>query len=72
MIRKTDKTITKHARLSHRYSVDMTIALNGTAFTCEWHPCQPKNLSKAELAAYRAARNALVAELDCKVLVLEI
>jgi hypothetical protein len=47
VITKTDKTVTKHARLSNRYSVDLTIALSGQAFTCEWRP--PRNASRGTM-----------------------
>jgi len=60
---KTDRTLASKIRLSNRYSVNITLALNGAGFTCEWEPRFPDRLTKAELHAYREGRDALIAKL---------
>jgi hypothetical protein len=70
------KTDTRHARLSGRYSIDITMTLDGRAMTCEWDPRPPSHLSTVELAAYRNARDGLLAEIGAElgrnIVVLEI
>jgi hypothetical protein len=56
--------VTKTTRLSKRYSVDLTLGPGG--FCCEWspHTPAPRSLTGKEVARYRRARDALVAEVS--------
>lgn len=58
---KTDIVITRTIKLSKRHTCTMTAGKSG--LTCEWHPAMPRKLTADELAAYRNARDELLAEL---------
>ncbi len=49
------------ARLSDRLSIEITAGLG--AVTCEWDPAMPERLTAVELAAYRRARDGVLARL---------
>jgi hypothetical protein len=69
----SDRTFTTKAKLSSRYSVEMTLGHGG--FVCEWEPATPRSLTKAELAIYRTVRNNLLRtaaiELDQRIAIVE-
>ncbi len=49
------------ARLSDRLSVEITAGVS--AVTCEWDPAFPERLTAEEVAAYRRARDGVLARL---------
>ncbi|MHB8390520.1 MAG: hypothetical protein ACYDBH_13225 [Acidobacteriaceae bacterium] len=53
--------IEKTGRVSYRYSVTVTVSQAGAV--AEWYPRTPKKLRSCELTAYRAVRDAAIAEL---------
>lgn len=58
---KTDRTVSRAAKLSQRCSVEFTFGTGG--FVCEWDPAKPKNgLTKKERRAYRKCRDEVIEE----------
>jgi hypothetical protein len=54
--------VSRTARLSKRFTVDLTIGPGG--FVCEWSPREPRRgeLTGKEIRRYRRARDACVTE----------
>jgi hypothetical protein len=59
---RAEWAISKVARLSKRFTVDLTIGPGG--FVCEWAPREPRRgeLTGKEIRRYRRARDACVTE----------
>lgn len=58
---KSDLTVRRLAKLSERYSVEITLGMGG--FVCEWDPNSPTDdLTKKERRAYLKCRDAVIEE----------
>ena len=59
--RASEWAVRRVARLSRRYSVEITVGPAG--MVCEWSPTPPRRLTKKEQSRYRAARAECITEL---------